>query len=124
MIFCHVSSFVCSVASCLDFFGLASMESLPYVTSRSKRPRFGVRQSIQFTHVDEEAKKCFSERLECLRQILTPGSKDNLPVISKLMEIAEKHCRHYPQSEPTTESAATDTSTFLKSAGKYRDDKS
>ena len=65
------------------------MELLLYVTSRSKRPRLGVRQSIQLTHVDEEAKKRFSERLERLRQILTPGSKDNLPVISKLMEIAE-----------------------------------
>ena len=100
------------------------MASLPDVTSRSKRPRLGVRLSIQLTHVDEVAKKRFNERLECLRQILTPGSKDNLPVISKLMEIAEEHCRHYPQGEPTPESAATGTSTFLKSAGKYRDDES
>ena len=97
------------------------MESLPDVASKSKRPRIGIRQSLQLTHTDEEAKKRFSERLESLRQVLTPGSKDNLGMISKLMEIAEDHCRGYPQGESTTETATTCSSTFLKSAGKCRD---
>ena len=92
----------------------------PDVASKSKRPRLGVRQSLQLTHVDEEAKKRFSERLETLRQILTPGSKDNLGLISRLMDIAEEHCRRCSQGESVTETAATGTSTFLKSAGKCR----
>ena len=37
------------------------------------------------------------------------------------MEIAKDHCRGYPQGESTTETATTSSSTFLKSAGKCRD---
>ena len=61
------------------------MESLSDTSTRSKRQRVGVRQSLQLTHADNEAKKSFSERLENLRQALTPGSKDNLGLITKLM---------------------------------------
>jgi hypothetical protein len=97
------------------------MESLPDVARRSKRPRLGVRQSLQLTHVDEDAKKRFNERLESLRQVLTPGSKDNLGLISKLVEIAEEHCMRCSQGESTTETTTTGASTFLKSAGKFKD---
>ena len=85
--------------------------------SKSKRPRVGVRQSLQLTHADEEAKKRFSERLENLRQVLTPGSKDNLGLITKLVEIAEDHCRSNLQEEPDTDSSSMCSSTFLKSGG-------
>ena len=63
-------------------------------------------------------KKSFSERLENLRQALTPGSKDNLGLITKLMDIAEAHCRGHPQEESHIETESTCSSTFLKSAGK------
>ena len=49
MIVCQVSSFICSVANRQVFSSLsdpASMESLPDVACRSKRPRLGVRQSL------------------------------------------------------------------------------
>ena len=97
------------------------MESLPDVACRSKRPRLGVRQSLQLTHADEDVKKRFSGRLENLRQLLAPDSKDNLGLISKLMEIAEEYCMHCPQGESITETTITGTSTFLKSAGKFKD---
>ena len=54
--------------------------------------RLGVRQSPQLTHVNEDAKKHFSDRLESLRQVLTTDSKDNLGLISKLMKIAKEYC--------------------------------
>ena len=79
-----------------------------------KKPRLGVRQSIQLTHATEEAKRLFSERLDKLKQALTPGSSDNLSLMSKLMEIAENHVS-------TSRAARHDVSpstTFLKSAGK------
>ena len=113
-----------SVASCQVFSSFsdpASMESLPDVACRSKRPRLGVRQSLQLTHADEDAKKRFNGRLESLRQLLTPGSKDNLGLMSKLMEIAEEHCMRCSQGESITETTTTVTSTFLKSAGKFKD---
>lgn len=94
------------------------MEALPEVASKSKRPRLGVRQSLQLTHADEEAKSRFSERLESLRQVLTPGSKDNLGLITKLIEIAEDHCQDRPQGQSVTETVSSCSSTFLKSAGK------
>ena len=51
----------------------------------TKKPRHGIRQSIQLTHASEEAKRVFSERLDKLKQALTPGSNDNLSLMSKLM---------------------------------------
>ena len=119
--FLQVSSFVYSVASCqvfLSFSDPATMELLPDVACRSKRPRLGVRQSLHLTHADKDAKKRFNGRLENLRHLLTPGSKDNLGLMSKLMEIAEEHCMRCSQG---TETTTTVTSTFLKSAGKFKD---
>ena len=80
----------------------------------TKKPRLGVRQSIQLTHASEEAKRVFSERLDKLKQALTPGSSDNLSLMSKLMDIVENHL--------STSRAAchvvSPSTTFLKSAGK------
>ena len=76
----------------LSFSDPANMELLPDVACRSKRSRSGAKQSQQLTHADKDAKKRFNERLESLRQLLIPGSKDNLELISKPMEIAEEQC--------------------------------
>ena len=56
-----------------------------------KKPRLGVRQLIQLMHASEEAKRVFCERLDKLKQTLTPGSSDNLSLMSKLMDIADNH---------------------------------
>ena len=46
----------CKLSSFFEFFSdPTSMELLPDVACRSKRPRLGVRQSLQLTHADEEA---------------------------------------------------------------------
>ena len=112
----YANSAVLYVYQVFEFF--LNMESLSDASTRSKRQRVGVRQSLQLTHADDEAKKSFSERLENLRQALTPGSKDNLGLITKLMDIAEAHCRGHPQEESHMETESTCSSTFLKSAGK------
>ena len=82
--------------------------------SNLKKPRLGTRQSLQLTHASEEAKRAFNDRLDNLRRALTPGSNDNLPLITKLLEIAENQL-----STSQTAHNATNLSTFLTSAGKY-----
>ena len=55
----------------------------------------------------------FCERLDKLKQTLTPGSSDNLSLMSKLMDIAENHL-----STSRAACHVVSPSTFLKSAGK------
>ena len=101
----------------LRVFFSVRMEAQVDKASKSKRPGVGVRQSLQLTHTDEEAKRRFTERLDGLRQVLTPGSKDNLGLITKLIEIAEDHCRGSLQEEPDIGYSTMCSSTFLKSGG-------
>ena len=101
----------------IESFFSVRMEAQVDQASKSKRPRVGVRQSLQLTHTDEEAKRRFTERLDGLRQVLTPGSKDNLGLITKLIEIAEDHCRGSLQEERDIGYSTMCSSTFLKSGG-------
>ena len=80
-----------------------------------KKPRLGTRQSLQLTHASEEAKRAFNDRLDNLRRALTPGSNDNLPLITKLLEIAENQL----STSQTAHNATNLSTTFLTSAGKY-----
>lgn len=81
----------------------------------SKRPRMGVRQSLQLTHASEEAKRAFNARLDSLRQALTPESSDNLSLVTKLVEIAEDRLS---SSQAASSEQVDNSTTFLKSAGK------
>ena len=84
-------------------------------SNQAKRQRVGVRQSLQLTHASEEAKRAFYVRLDRLRQAFTPGSTDNLSLVTKLVEVAE----HLLSSSQATHSQQVDDSTtFLKSGGK------
>ena len=47
--------------------------------------KMGVRQSLQFTHTSEEAKQAYDACLDSLRQALTPGSSDNLSLVTTLV---------------------------------------
>ena len=82
-------------------------------TTACSNPKKKPRQSLQLTHASKEAKRAFNDRLDNLRRALTPGS-NNLPLITKLLEIAENQL-----STSQTAHNAMNLSMFLTSAGKY-----
>ena len=92
-----------------------AMSAQIFNPSPKKKPRLGIRQSLQLTYTSEEAKHAFNDRLDNPRQALTPGSNDNLPLITKLLEIAKNHL----STSQTAHNATNLPRTFLTSAGKY-----
>lgn len=104
---CYISSYCLLSNPCGNY-----QKTMGTGSNQSKRPRIGVRQSLQLIHASEEP----NAHLDSLKQALTLGSSDNLSSMTKLVEIAKDPSFFVSSNVFSTSKQLYN---FLNSAGKH-----